>query len=147
LTIGVTVFFSTIGLGGICLDVVRPYRLACFAWMRDTMKDIRIQVPRTDPVVICGNTKGVEPVFVWYWLQDGSRDGWNGELPLATASARQVWGFHEGVSADGACQQLEEKLSKQDPRWHLMNRLFFTYQPRTRRESTERCEIFCFVRP
>jgi hypothetical protein len=114
--------------------------------MRDTMKEIRAHVPSSDPVVVCGDTKRVEPVFVWYWLQERHRVGWNGDIPAAALGGNRLWGFHEGLGADTSCEQLEQKLRKQGCGWKLIRRMQFTYRPRTRRETPERCELFLFAR-
>jgi hypothetical protein len=146
LVLSTTALFFAVGLVGVSLDLIYPYRLACFAWMRDTMKEIRAQIPGTDTVVVCGDPKRVEAVFVWYWLQDGSRVAWNGEPPPAARCSKELWGFHEGPGADAACEQLREKLRGWDAGWNLVRRVVFTYRPRTRRETPERCELFLFAR-
>src|SRR5262249_30983336 len=113
--------------------------------MRAAMKKIRAQVPGADRVVVCGETHTIECVFVWYWLNEGDRVSWNYRLPPADRVGDQLWGFHQGPGADAACHRLQEELLRRDPAWHVVRRIAYAYAPRNRKETPERCELFCFA--
>jgi Dolichyl-phosphate-mannose-protein mannosyltransferase len=138
--------FALVGLAGLTLDIVRPYHDPGCAWMRRTMSEMRRQVPVTDPVVVCGEPRGVEAVFVWYWLNEGGRVSWNYELPPATPEGGQLWGFHNGPGGDGACQRLGRELRRCDPAWRLVKRVPYTHQPQDAKDAPQQCELFCFAR-
>jgi len=137
--------FVCAGLGGLGRDLVRPYYSPGCAWMRTTMKEMQEQVPAADRVVVCGQSDQLECVFVWYWLNEGKRVSWNYEIP-PTNLAGHVWGFHQGAGADAACQRLAAELGRRDSAWHLVKRMPYTYEPRSRKEMPQACELFCFAR-
>jgi hypothetical protein len=144
--LGITCLFACIGLGGLVRDIAAPYYSPGSAWNRDAMKQMRVEVPATDPVVMCGDAHTLECVFVWYWLNEGQRVTWNYEVPPVARSGNQVWGFHQGPGADGACRRLDEALRRQDAGWQLVRRIPYVYEPRKRKESPQYCELFCFAR-
>jgi hypothetical protein len=145
-TLAVTFLLACIGVGGLLRDVVHPYYSPGCAWIRDVMKEIRAEVPVSDPVVVCGNSNSLECIFVWNWLNEGERVRWNYQLPPATGTCERVWGFHQGWGADAACQRLYDELRRQDSSWYLVQRIPYTYEPRSRKEMRQWCELFCFAR-
>jgi hypothetical protein len=145
-TAAVAGLFALLGVGGLLTDVVHPYREARYVWSRATMKQMHNEIPAADPVVICGKPLGVDAIFTWYWLNEGDRVSWNFQVPAEAQAGGQVWGFYCGDRADAACRRLTRELSRRDPSWKLVKRIPYSFQPQTRKEEPQGCELFCFAR-
>ncbi len=133
--------FALIGVGGMTLDVMYPYRDAYWAWVRSSLDEMTAMADA--PVVVCRDKEDVEIVFRWRWEQRGGVAGWDYAVPAGCGD--RLWGAYHGVDPDGACRRLEGELRRRDPRWRLTRRESWTF-PARRKDPTWHCGMFCFER-
>jgi hypothetical protein len=107
LIIGVCCAFVAIGIGGMVLDAIKPYRDVETKWSRQVMRAFAEEARASDaPIVVLNSRDVTDPLMQWYVGLYGDRVHWDGDIDWDQATTGNgeliclnFW-IHEQVPSD-----------------------------------------------
>jgi hypothetical protein len=78
--VGVCTVLVLIGVAGMAIDAIHPYRTVEALWTRQVMRDFAEQTRSGAPIVVLNSQDKVDALFRWYLEQYGARVRWNAQI-------------------------------------------------------------------
>jgi hypothetical protein len=85
--IAVCAVLVLIGLAGLAVDVLHPYRNVEALWTRQVMRDFAVRTRSGAPIAVLDQPEKVDALFRWYLEQYGARVWWGGRIDWDQARA------------------------------------------------------------
>lgn len=134
-----------IGVGGMLIDVLYPYRGDCDLWARELIRDITSRCGPDDQIVVLNNEDEVEVVLHWelerFRLQGGLL-GWRGKVDQERlqSTTTQLWVL-KMPGAPHDFDVIPPMLERTYRTWYLTSQVPHTIVPRKKKDPPLHCEV------
>jgi hypothetical protein len=113
--LGACAVLVLIGVAGMAVDVLHPYRNVEARWTRQVMRDFAIRTRSGAPIVVLDSPEKMDALFRWYLEQYGERVRWGGRIDWQQArSSGEVFFLHYDFLTLHSREQMP-RTSRRDP--------------------------------
>ncbi len=144
--------FVAVGLGGLGIDVLYPYRGDCDVWARGVIRHIASQCGPEDQIVVLNEEEEVDMVLRWelhrFQVQGGLLS-WGGKVDeeRLRTSTGQVWVLRMPGGSPRGFERVPPLLEQSNRTWVLTNQIPYTVVPRKKRDPVLHCDVQRWVCP